>query len=212
MESVPLHVPPATAPQEPAPPEPIRAAELPAPPPMIGPLAAPATAEREVSPSLEEVEPAAPIASTAEEREALPLDAFSIERCAATAASMARRAADRGKILGESELTPAAWDALVKHWTGEIREETRRGKTALLNAYDRAYVARLEEERGPVRVEEYARLVVAAERGNAGEALAELTLPRGAMVRLQRVWVRRMASDAALGARVRAAMEAARQT
>jgi hypothetical protein len=53
--------------------------------------------------------------------------------------------------------------------------------------------------------------VVARERGDAEAALAELTLPRGAMVRLQRVWVARTAADAGLGARVRAATEAARE-
>jgi hypothetical protein len=140
----------------------------------------------------------------------LPLDAFPIDRCAATAASMARRTADRAKILEENELTQKTWDALVKHWTEAIREETKRGKTALLEAYDRAYVARLEEERGPIRPEDYARIVVAGERGNADEALAKLTLPRGAMLRIQRVWVGRIAADPAVGASVRDATEAAR--
>jgi hypothetical protein len=180
---------------------------------MVGPLATAEMAVRVAS------EPAAPVAVAAavavaeeEEEEAPPLDAFPIERCAATAASMARRPANRAKILEENELTEATWDALVKHWTGEIREETKRGRVTLLEAYDRAYVARLEEERGPIQVEDYARLVVAGERGDAEAALAELTLPRGAMLRLSRVWAGRMAADAGLGARVRQAVEAARQT
>jgi hypothetical protein len=194
----------------PAPPAVAAPPELPAPPAMIGPLATLEMAEREASPAEEATKPAAPIAPLVAASEALPLDAFPIERCAATAASMARRAEDRAKILEENELTPQAWDALVKHWTEAISRETKRGKTALLEAYDQAYVARLEEERGPIRAEDYARLVVAGERGDAEEALAKLTLPPGAMMRLRRVWVARIAADAAVGASVRAATEAAR--
>ena len=71
--------------------------------------------------------------------------------------------------------------ALDKHWNDAISRETARGKTRLLQAYDAAYVAQLEQERGPLQVEEYARLVVAAERGGTGKVLAEMTLPRRAM-------------------------------
>jgi hypothetical protein len=186
------------------------APEPPAPPPMIGPLATAEMEEKDLPPAQEGGRPAAPIAPVAAAKDALPLDAFPIERCAATAASMARRAPDRAKILEENEIGQKTWDALVKHWTESIREETQRGKMALLEAYDRAYVARLEEERGPIRVEEYAGLVVAGERGNAEAALAALTLPRGAMLRIRRVWVGRIAGDAAVGASVREAVEAAR--
>jgi hypothetical protein len=192
---VPAATPPAGA-IEPAPPvEPAAPApEPPAPPP---------------EPAQEA--PIAPAATAATAGgEALPLDAFPIERCAAIAASVARRAEDRAKILEDNDLTPARWDALLKHWTDAIREENKRGRTALLSAYDRAYVARLEEERGPIRVEEYAQLRVATERGNADAALEALTLPRGAMLRLQRVWAGKIAADAALGASVREATEAAR--
>jgi hypothetical protein len=213
LEVVPDLAPPATEVLRYEPVPPVIAAialEPVAPPAMIGPLATLEMAETKAVPAEGNIEPATPIAPVAAQPEALHLEAFSIERCAATAASMARRNEDRAQILEENELTPNTWDALVKHWTEEIRKETKRGKTALLETYDHAYVARLEEERGPVRVEDYAQLMVAGERSNAEEALAELTLPRGAMLRIQRVWVRRMVADAALRARVREAMEAAR--
>jgi hypothetical protein len=207
---VPSFVAPAEAPM--ARPEVLPPAAPPAPPPMIGPLATAAMVEQEAAPAQAEATPAPPIAPLPPAAsEGLPLAAFPIERCAAIAASIARRRADQAKILEENELPAATWGALVKHWAGEIREETKRGKTALLGAYDRAYVARLEEERGPIRVEEYARLVVATERGNAEEALLSLTLPQGALVRVQRVWVGRMAADAALRASLREATEAARR-
>jgi len=41
----------------------------------------------------------------------------------------------------------------------------RFGKNALLTRFDEAYVARLEEERGPIVAQEYAKLMIAAERG-----------------------------------------------
>jgi hypothetical protein len=146
-----------------------------------------------------------------EEEEGLPLAAHPIERCAALAASLARRPGERAAILAEHALVEARSAALRDHWAEAIRQEARRGRTALLEAYDQAYVARLEEERGPITAEEYARLVVAGERGSADEALAALSLPRGALMRLNRVWLGRLADDAALAARVSAAVEAQRE-
>jgi hypothetical protein len=55
---------------------------------------------------------------------------------------------------------------------------------------------------------EYARLIIAVERGRADAALAELSLPRGAILRIQRVWLNRIAADAAFNKSVRAAMAA----
>lgn len=192
-------------PSTPAPPPDVTA-ETPAPPPMIGPLATLEMAEPQAPPPEPEPEPVAPPlpAAPAPER---PLP---IAQCAAIAASLARRKRDRDAILEENELTAARWDKLAAHWADAIRQETRRGRTALLDAYDAAYVARLEEERGPIRVEEYARLMVAAERGMGDEALADLSLPRGAMMRVQRVWLVRLASDAGLSVAAGAAIGAAR--
>lgn len=97
---------------------------------------------------------------------------------------------------------------MERRWAEAIREAAARGKTSLLRAYDQAYVAQLEADRGAITVKEYARLVVAAERGTETEALAELGLPRGAMLRVQRVWMKKMS---ALGRQVREAVEAARE-
>ncbi len=95
----------------------------------------------------------------------LPIEEYPIERCAAITASIARRRAAKAQILEENELDPTTWDALDHFWNDAIRKETERSKTELLSAYDAAYVAQLERERGPILVEEYARLTVAAERG-----------------------------------------------
>jgi len=141
----------------------------------------------------------------------LPIDRYPLERCAAIAASIARTRPETDRILAENELDPPAWQALDQHWNDEVRAQAGRGRTAPLKAYDAAYVAQLEKERGPIQVREYARLVVAKERGIEEETLAELSLPRGALLRLQRVWLARVAADPELGKGVREAMEAARE-
>jgi hypothetical protein len=85
-----------------------------------------------------------------------------------------------------------------------VFEEHRR----LLVAYDTAYVAAIEEQRGPMTASEFARLSRAADRGEAAPVLAELRLPEGSINRIRRVWRAKMAKDPRLGAEVRAALQA----
>jgi hypothetical protein len=133
-------------------------------------------------------------------------------RCAAIAASIARRKADEPKILEENGLDAPTWLELKAHHDAAISAEVRRGKLDLLKAYDRAYVDRLEKERGPITVQQYARLLVASERGTADETLRDLDLPRGAALRIERLWTERSARDPAVAAQLREAVRAARST
>lgn len=139
-----------------------------------------------------------------------PLAAYPIERCAAITASIARRRAETAQILEANDLDPPAWESLDRRWKEAISEQTGRGETELLAAFDEAYVAQLEKERGPITVQEYARLVVATERGKLPETLAAMTLPRGAMIRIERVWMKRTETDEALEKDARQAVKAAR--
>ncbi|APR83168.1 D-alanyl-D-alanine carboxypeptidase [Minicystis rosea] len=209
--------PPLPATTAPAVPEPARV-EPPAPPPMIGPLATPemvapaapegeAGAPGETAPASPEEEATPPLPKEPE----LPLEHFTLERCAAIAASIARTKKEIDRILEEQDLAPDVWQKLDRHWTEHVRAQAGRGRTTPLKDYDAAYVAQLEKERGPIRVEEYARLVVAMERGAADEALAALSLPRGALLRLQRVWLARTSTDPELGKATRNAIDAARE-
>jgi hypothetical protein len=141
----------------------------------------------------------------------LPLAEYPLERCAAIGASIARSKEDKSRILEANKLDAAAWAALDQHWNEAVLEETRRGKAALLWAYDAAYVARLEEERGPIRLEEYARISVAAERGALGDVLPEMSLPREAIMRIERVWLKKIAGDGTLGRSARRAVKTARE-
>ena len=206
----------ARRPEPPAPVE--QAAALAAPPPMIGPLA---TSEMYAVSSPEpaselEPEPASDPEPASEPPPPpplgpLPLEAYPLERCAAIAASIARTRSETARILDEHELTPERWSALDAHWTQHVRALAGRGRSTPLKAYDEAYVGQLEKERGPIRPEQLAGLLVAIERGAAEEELARLSLPKGALLRVQRVWLQRTAIDAELGKAVRRAIEEARE-
>jgi hypothetical protein len=177
---------------------------------MIGPLARPASF---AEPSPESSSPSAQHAPSLAEADpkAAPPDPWPIERCAALAASIARRRDDSSKILDEHKLSPLEWQALVRRFSQAIRAETARGKSALLRAYDAAYVAQIERERGEILIDEYARLSVAAERGAAAEAALEHGLPRSGLIRIERVWLSKMSADPELRRRVIAAVSAARE-
>lgn len=186
------------------------AAEAPTPPPLLGPrLVAEPIAAPEAPTALTSLAPPPPAIA---EPIPLPLDRYPLARCAAIAASRARTEAEAASILVENELPADVWGALEQHWAEAMRRESERGRTALLDAYDRAYVDRLEDERGPITVAEHARMVLALERGRAPAVLAALKLPRGATLRIQRVFLHRMAADAAFGKSVRAAIETEAET
>lgn len=197
-------------------PAPVKAAELPAPPPMIGPLATPEMFERGPARAPEAPAPE-PKKTAPEPKKARPKAAtkkpapveVTLEQCAAVAASIARRREETARILEEQGLTREAWEAAEQRWSAAIRAEIAQGKTALLKRFDRAYVEQIERERGVIQAHEYARLAVAAQRGGPDEVLDALGLPRGALMRIERVWLERMARDALLDEKVRAAMKAA---
>jgi hypothetical protein len=224
LDSLPKPVAPAAAPSaEAEPPVPERAPTPPPPPLMLGPLATPEMVAADMGPALGEMDTAdappdeppeveppsepSPPEPEPPPPEPLPLEEYPLERCARIAASVARTREKTAEILKAQDLDEAHWTPLKEHWLAEIRKQTDRGKTALLRAWDAAYVAQLEEERGPIVVEEYARIVIASERGTANATLAELSLPEGCALRVQRVWMTRMNQDPELGRLARAAIE-----
>jgi hypothetical protein len=166
------------------------------------------------APDTQRPEPEIPVAGKSEPRQeeprGLPLDRYPLERCAALAASIARRKQDKAGILERNDLSTDLWEDLKKHWDGEISKEIRRGRTDLFQRYDAAYVAQIEKERGPITIDEYARIVVGTERGAAHEILEELDLPRGAAMRVERVWGARLSRNGATGAEVRRVIGEAR--
>ncbi|MEZ4301420.1 MAG: hypothetical protein R3B70_41180 [Polyangiaceae bacterium] len=140
------------------------------------------------------------------------IERLTIEHAAMIAASMALRPQDRLAIRGDSELDPDEWEQVAQHWTAAIGQEARRGKVALLLRYDRAYVSRFEEERGPITVDRYVRLAVAVERGTVDAVMRLLlALPKSILMRIERVWNDRMRADRALSRATQQALSAARR-
>src|SRR5262249_32396050 len=184
-------------------------------PPRLGPLATPDMGSADLGLRAGTVAPVTPAPPPpvppvqAGPGAGLPLAEYPLERCARITASIARSRQKTEQILRDHDLDEARGEPLKTHWAAEIKGETEHGKTALLRAYDAAYVAQLEDERGPIAVEDYARIVVAAERGTANATLAALGLPEGSMLRIQRVWMQKIGKDPALRRLVRSSFERA---
>ena len=145
------------------------------------------------------------------EPEPLPLEKYPLERCAAIAATLAHGKRERAQIFEDEELDADVWPQLHRHWLDHVRAAEGRGQMGPSARYDDAYVAALEAGRGKMTPKEYARLLVATERGHADETMEELDLPKGAFLRVQRVWLRRTAADADLGKAARGALDEARR-
>ncbi len=156
--------------------------------------------------------PAEPEAQVEAEPEPLPLNDYPLARCAAIAAAIDCAPDQRAKVLGDEGLVEERWDKLHDHHLEAIREEVKRWKRALTDAYDAAYVGGVEAARGPIGAEEYARITVAMERGeDASKATSSaLAIPIVAWPRIRRVWTAKLARDGALGASLRAALRDAR--
>ncbi len=144
------------------------------------------------------VAPSAPAGSTAPKKtgpiepEPAP-DSVAIERYAGIAAALSRKGVDRSAVLRAHKLSIAGWGAIDRHWKRALAEQTDRGDKALLHAFDVAYVTAQAELHRQVGVREYARILIGLERGEVGRVLADLELQLGDLMRLQRVWSKRVA-------------------
>jgi hypothetical protein len=180
-----------------------------APPAMIGPLATAEMADRETAPKAEE--PVAPVEETAPmAAEPEPAD-LPIERVAEIQAEIAEERAPRAEVLREHELTEEVWAATERHWARAIEEEAGRGASKLRRASDAAYVAAVERFRGAITGEEYARIMIGLERGRANQELDALRIQRPALMRIVRIWTKKVAGDVRLGKEVRGVMAGMRE-
>jgi hypothetical protein len=214
----PLPLPPPPLTQVPPPPPPLPLPPPPltqvSPPPLPAPMPAPEVDEpghaalipipRDPAPDTR------PQDLKLEETRRPSMEEFPVERFAAVSASLALRPDEKETIFRLNGLTEPGWACLCAAWDAEIKGALRRGRSQKLRAYDAAYVAQLEKERGPISVDELARITVGTERGNPAEALRDMGLPDGCAIHIQRTWIGRVASDPALGAAVRKAVEKVR--
>jgi hypothetical protein len=203
------------------PPPMVAAATIAAAPELASPLtmrgiAPPAAAPAPAEPAPKPPVASAPAGSTAPNKtapmEADPApDTVPIERYAGISAALSRKGVDRGSVLRAQKLTIAGWGAIDRHWKRALAEQTDRGEKTLLHAFDVAYVGAQAELHRPVGVREYARILIGLERGEVGRVLAALELQLSDLMRLQRVWTRRVADSAELAAELAVALEEARK-
>ena len=120
---------------------------------------------------------------------------FTVERVARIAASLDLDPELKSEILGANELDEDAWERIEETHDDAQRSALERGDSSRLEAYDAAYLARIEEERGEISAADYASLVVATRSGSTASRLAELEIPEAAEMVLMRVFERRLATD-----------------
>jgi len=142
----------------------------------------------------------------------LPLAAYPIDRCAKIAASMHYKPEIAAAILEAHELDRPLWARLQAHWDDAIDREIKRGKADLVQTYDGAYVAQLEQERGEIDVEDYVSLKVAAARGTRADTLTELRIPPQAVMSIERLWLAKIIDNGNLRRRVRLALDQRRSS
>lgn len=172
-------------------------------PPLIGPLARgdKSLEDKAIAQEVAEVEQgaqvSAPVLPVIEpEPESVVL---TLEQAATIAAELAEGKKDRRQVLEAYGLRERSWRKNEKRWSEAIAAQSARGTHALQAAYDAAYVAKVEAFRGPIQLEEYARIVVALERSQAVEVLCELKIHRAALMPIVRLWTRKVAKDMKLG-------------
>lgn len=139
-----------------------------------------------------------------------PRKELGIERYAAVCAELARKGADRAGVLRAHHLTEPSFKLLEAHWKKALARAEEARASALSFAYDAAYVAAQQRVGKPVGVREYARIQVAIEQGEVGRVLADLELELGDLVRLSRVWNKRLAESLELSDELELAIERAR--
>ncbi|MBK9265804.1 MAG: DUF2169 domain-containing protein [Polyangiaceae bacterium] len=161
-------------------------------PPMIGPIP---TLEPAVDKKPEVAQakpiPTAPHKPISES----PRSELTIEQHATIAAELAEGKTSRADVLRAHEISADDWTHDDRRWKDAIAKDEQRGKRALRDAHDAAYVARVEQFRGEISLEEVARILVGLERRNAREVLDELRIQRAALMPIVRLWTKRIATN-----------------
>lgn len=164
------------------------------------------------------VEPGGKLGPRAPSREAPATPApelrkdIDLARYAILCAEIAQKGALRAAVLKAHLLTEPAWSMVDQHYKRALADEAEQGGRALLLAFDEAYLGAQQRLGKPIGVEEYARIQVGIERGEVGRVLGELSLELGDLMRLQRVWTKRLSESPDLAASLSRAVEETRWT
>lgn len=119
--------------------------------------------------------------------------------------------AEQGDVLGQHGISKADLASFEARFREAIAHETDRGSDALLSEYDEAFVEGIERAKGTISAEGYARIVIGRERGRIAVIAEALGVPRSAVMRIERVWRRRVNRDPALGREVARLIDEARR-
>jgi hypothetical protein len=137
-------------------------------------------------------------------------DDVTVEQYAQICAELAERPTERATILDAHGFPEALWLAVDGQWRAAIAKEVEGGQNEILTRYDAAFIGAQEQFRDPIGVAEYARILIGVERGEVAVVLGQLKLRLSDLMRLQRVWTKRLAADADLASELSAALAAAR--
>jgi len=125
-------------------------------------------------------------------------DEVELEEYAAITSSLDHRPRERDDILEQANLDGQGYAAAKRRWRAAISMTARQGDDALMRRFDRAYVARLDEERdAPFELSDYARFDAATEMGRGEMELADQGIPMAAKMILRRHWLRRIMAEEA---------------
>jgi hypothetical protein len=134
-----------------------------------------------------------------------------VEHYAQICAELAERPTERAAILAAHGFPDALWRDVDSRWRAAIAKEAEGGQSQILTRYDTAYIAAQERFRDPIGVAEYAQILLGVERGEVGLVLGHLKLRLSDLMRLQRVWTKKLAADAQLASELAATLAAARE-
>jgi hypothetical protein len=135
---------------------------------------------------------------------------FPPERIARIRASIDLEPEALAPILEANQLDEEAFEAMELALDDEVAAQATLGACETLRRYDAAYVERIAEERGELGVEEMASLTVAVEQGREQAALAAMSMPTEASMRVLRWWAAKVDADEQLEEAFERALEKAR--
>lgn len=135
-------------------------------------------------------------------------DTLTIEECADVRAALSVRGADKLEVLARYRVSEATWQRVEREILKQIDEAAQSGDSRPLERYDDAFVGAQDRLRGrPIDGPAYARIQVAKELKQLAEVLEELQVGRNDLLRLDRVWRRRLAANRELAERIEDEME-----
>jgi len=134
-----------------------------------------------------------------------------LETYAGLRATLDCRPHDEPEVLEAADLRRDEWTRTKDRWETLLAATARQGDETHLSRFDRAYVARIDDERGELYgLVDFAQFEAAAEAGQGDAKLEEQRVPSAAKMPLRRQWLRAIMADDLLRSRYYAEVDKAR--